>query len=77
MNFEDVDVRTIDKNTLVDVADVKIDMSLDPEERKKQFVEQTKNPYCYICNGFIVKSRFTKNGNDFGDCFIKFLKLEL
>lgn len=65
--MKNVDVRTVSKESLVDIKDIKIDKSLSPEERKKAFVEQIKNPYCYICNGFIVKSKFADNGNTFED----------
>ena len=44
-----VDIRTVDRETLVDIRDVKIDRSLPLEERVRSFVEQIKNPYCVRC----------------------------
>lgn len=50
-----VDVRTVDPDTLVDINDVHVDMSLPREERAKEFVRQIKNPYCYKDGKMIVK----------------------
>ena len=53
-----VDIRTVDKDTLVDIRDVKIDRSLSKEERIRSFVEQVKNPYCFKCGDVAVKMVF-------------------
>ena len=45
--LKNVDVRTVDIDTLVDIRDVKLDRSLSKPERMKSFVEQIKNPYCF------------------------------
>ena len=42
-----VDVRTVDRDSLVDVTRVHIDEGLPKEERLKEFVRQVKNPYCF------------------------------
>lgn len=76
-NMKNIDIRTVEKNTLVDVESVNIDKSLSPEERQLAFIEQIKNPYCYICNGFIVKSKFAENGKDFNECFENYVGLKL
>ena len=57
--MKNVDIRTVDPSELVDISDVKIDVSLPREERVKQFVEQIKNPYCYKCGKIIVKVTFS------------------
>ena len=44
-----VDIRTVDKNTLVE---------LPLEERIADYIHQVKNPYCHISNGMIVKISF-------------------
>lgn len=41
--LKNVDVRTVDIDTLVDIRDVKLDRSLSKPERMKSFVEQIKN----------------------------------
>ena len=45
-----VDIRTVDKDALVDIRDMKIDRTLPKEERIRSFVEQIKNPYCFKVN---------------------------
>lgn len=75
--LKNVDIRNVSKESLVDVKDVKIDKSLSLEERKKSFVEQIRNPYCYICNGFIIKSKFADSGNTFSESFNNFINANI
>lgn len=56
--MSEVDIRTVDKDTLVDVGDVHIRTDLPKEERMVDFIRQIKNPYCYLSNGMIVKISF-------------------
>lgn len=49
----------IDRNELVDLKGVTIKTNLPVEERIKDYIEQIKNPYCYLCNGVVVKISFT------------------
>lgn len=53
-----VDIRNVERDTLVDIRDVKIDRSLPLEERVRSFVEQIKNPYCFRCGDAVVKTSF-------------------
>ena len=56
--MKEVDIRTVDPDTLVDIDDVKINMDLPCEERILDYIRQIKNPYCYLCNGMVVKTKF-------------------
>ncbi len=61
MDFEklkNVDIKTVDPETLVDIRDVKINKDLPKEERIKDFIKQIKNPYCYKCGKIVVKLSF-------------------
>ncbi|MDD3186173.1 MAG: hypothetical protein PHT76_12820 [Anaerostipes sp.] len=70
--MKNVDVRTVDKNTLVDIETVAIDTTLPEQERMKQFLEQVKNPYCYMSHGIVVKVSFA--GKDtLSDCLARCL----
>ena len=62
---EAVNAATADQ--LVDIRNVKIDRSLPSEERIKSFIEQIKNPYCYLDHGVIVKVNFV-GGKSLEDC---------
>jgi hypothetical protein len=56
--MKEIDIRSVDRESLVDINDVQINTDLPDEERMLDFVRQIKNPYCYICNGMVVKTRF-------------------
>ncbi|MCD7750470.1 MAG: hypothetical protein LUI10_01800 [Lachnospiraceae bacterium] len=53
-----VDPVTVDRESLVDVADVTIRTDLDTRERIMDYIRQIKNPYCYLSNGMVVKISF-------------------
>lgn len=55
----EVDVRTVDKDTLVDVDGVHIQTDLPQEEKIVDYLRQIKNPYCYLSHGVVVKISFT------------------
>lgn len=57
--MKETDIRTVDREKLVDIRDVQIHTELPDEERMIDFVRQIKNPYCYLCNGMVVKVRFS------------------
>lgn len=43
----------------VDITTVKIDPSLDKEERIEDYIQQIKNPYIFKVNGMTVKISFS------------------
>lgn len=51
-------IEEIDKSSLVDITAVNIDSRLPAAERMKDYLEQIKNPYCFLCNGVPVKICF-------------------
>lgn len=68
-----VDIRTVDRSSLVDLNDVLIDESLSQQERITEFIRQIKNPYCYKCGNIVVKERFSSNGKSFSDCLEQYI----
>ena len=56
-----VDICTVAKESLVDIRNVKIDASKSREERISDYIRQVKNPYCFQCNGIIVKMNFCQS----------------
>ena len=56
--MKNVDVRTVDINTLRDIRDVKINTDLPKEERILDFIRQISNPYCYRHGKYVVKISF-------------------
>lgn len=69
-----VDPRTVDRSTLVQRSTVKIDPNASREERIADFVEQIKNPYCYLDGKTVVKISFTNNGRTIEDCVADYLR---
>lgn len=45
--LKQVDVRTVDPATLVDIEEIEIDRTLPKEERMREFIRQIRNPYCF------------------------------
>ena len=56
--MKNVDIRTVDINTLRDIRDVKINTDLPKEERILDFIRQIGNPYCYRHGKYVVKISF-------------------
>ena len=54
-----VDIRTLDRNDLVDIQDVSIHKELEREARILDYMNQIKNPYCFKYGEYAVKIGFT------------------
>ena len=54
-----VDIRTVDASTLADIGKIRIDRTLPKEERLLTFIREVKNPFCFFCNGMVVKTSFS------------------
>ena len=52
----------ININELVDIRNIEIDSSLPPEEKKRSYLEQIKNPYLYRCGNVVVRVSFNDTG---------------
>ena len=67
--LRNVDVRTVDPDTLTDIRDVKIDKSLPGDtdicpgdQRISDFVRQIQNPYCFKVGKVLVSVGFSRDG---------------
>jgi hypothetical protein len=56
--LQEIDIRTVDPKDLVDIKDVTIREELPLPERVRDYIQQIKNPYCYLSHGTVVKIRF-------------------
>lgn len=72
--MKNVDIRTVDREALVDINDVHIDRNLPREERMENFIRQIKNPYCYRCGKAVVKVGFTDTEATLEDRLEHYLK---
>ena len=57
--MKEVDIHTVDRESLVDIREVQIDGKLPRERRFEDFLQQIKNPYCYRCRKIVVKVSFS------------------
>ena len=60
-----VDVRTVDPDTLVDIKELDIDKTLPREQRMAEFVRQVKNPYCFKVGKVAVSVGYAEGGATF------------
>ena len=65
--MKNVDIRTVDKSTLTDISDIKINTTKPVQERIKSYIEQVKNPYCLIVDGMVVKMAFANTEKTMND----------
>lgn len=72
--MQNVDIRTVDKDSLRDIGDVQIDKSLPREQRLLEFIRQIGNPYCYRCGKAVVKVSFADTDMTLEDRLEHYLK---
>ncbi len=53
----------IDRNQLVDIQGIQIDPAMPLEARMESYLEQVKNPYCFLCANTVVRVRFAPDGD--------------
>jgi hypothetical protein len=73
--LKQVDVRTVDPNTLVDINDIKVITKLPKEERILDFIRQIGNPYCYRCGKVVVKISFSDTDATLEDRMESFFRM--
>lgn len=73
-SMQAVNIRTVDKSSLVDLNTVKIDDSQPIPERIHSFLQQIKNPYCFRIGDIAVKVNYKSNGPTFQQNFEELLR---
>ncbi len=68
-----VDIRTVNKNDLVDVSGITFDTTIPQDRRAAVILDKIKNPYCFRVGDMGVKLEFSENAPAFGDLFTDFL----
>jgi hypothetical protein len=59
--MKNVDIRTVDPDTLVDIHDVNVNTDLPKDKRILDFMQQIRNPYCFKCGDVMVKLTFAES----------------
>ena len=69
--LKQVDIRTVDADTLVDIDEINVDKTLPRTERLQDFISKVKNPFCFIYNGMIVKTSFAETNENLEDKIVR------
>lgn len=67
--FLEMDFSDAKLDELADIGKIRIDRKKSVEERKRQYLNQVKNPYLVKVGDTMVKIRFANNGVSFEDAF--------
>lgn len=65
--MKNIDIRTVDKSTLTDLKDIKINTNKPICDRLLDFIKQVNNPYCIIVDGIAVKMSFSDTSETMND----------
>ena len=66
-----VDIRTVELNIIEDLDKIEVDKSLTKEERMLDFITKIKNPFCFICNGMVVKTSYSNTKDSLEDKLVQ------
>lgn len=69
-----VDIRTVDRESLADIKDIQIDRTLPRGQRFEDFLHQIGNPYCYRCGKAVVKVSFADTDATLEDRLEQYLR---
>ena len=72
--MRNVDVRTVERESLADISKIHIDPRMPREQRLADFVRQIGNPYCYRCGTVVVKVSFAETDATLEDRLEHYLK---
>jgi hypothetical protein len=72
--MQDVDIRTVDPETLRDIRDVTVNADLPKRERILDFIRQIGNPYCYRHGKYVVKVSFTDTDVSLEDRMLSYIR---
>ena len=71
--MRDIDVRTVDTGSLVDLREVVVNTSMPREARLLDYVEQIRNPCCFKLGKTVVKVSFSDTEATLEDCLERYL----
>ena len=72
--MRNVDVRTVERESLADISKIHIDPRMPREQRLADFVRQIGNPYCYRCGKVVVQVSFAETDATLEDRLEHYLK---
>ena len=72
--MRNTDIRTVNRDTLTDIRDVKINPSFTAEEKAVEYLKQIKNPYCYKHGKYVMKITYAENGGSLNERLESYLR---
>ncbi len=70
-----VELETVDRDTLRDIQDVKVNMELPKEERIIDYIRQIGNPYCYRYGKYTIKVSFSDTDATLEDRLLSYFRI--
>lgn len=64
--LSETDIEKIERGSLVNLEEISIDTSMPATQRMLSYLEQVKNPYCFLCGETPVKVCFAPESADLG-----------
>ncbi|PWJ48105.1 DUF6870 family protein [Faecalicatena contorta] len=71
-----MNIQSVDIDTLVDIRDVKIDTKLDKKEKIEMYLQQVKNPYCVRYKNIKIQMQFSDDGQSLNEKMEQFLTIK-
>jgi len=72
--MREMDINTIDPDTIIDANEIYIDTNLPAPERMAEYIRQIRNPYFMKVGTVIVKMNFADTSVTAKECYEKYLK---
>ena len=72
--MQNVDIRTVNPDTLRDIRDVTVNTDLPKRERILDFIRQIGNPYCYRHGKYVLKISFTDTDVTLEDRMLAYIR---
>lgn len=72
--LKSVDIKNVDKGSLIDLDEVQIDDTRPVSERILSFLQQVQNPYCFRIGDVAVKVNYKPDGPSFQQNFEDLLR---
>ena len=72
--MKDVDIRTVDLDTVVDIRDIEINTDLPVPERIRDFYRQGGSLYVMKVGKTLVKTNYPDTGLTISECFERYLR---
>lgn len=71
--LEKLELMNLNRMSLRELSEIKISQNGTIEEKLSSFLEQIKNPYCFLVNGTAVQISFHNHNQSLEDCLTHYL----